>query len=443
MSAHTAGSSNASSKSGRVEQQYIASYYASSRHSHRPFDVLDESIECDVCIVGGGFTGLSSALFLAEAGFKVVVLEASRIGYGASGRNGGQLVNSYSRDIDVIEKSYGTDTARMLASMMFEGGQIIRDRIKQYDIQCDLRDGGIFAALNRRQFEGLIEHKALWERYGNTRLELLDQDEIRDEVGSQRYTGGLLDRTGGHIHPLNMALGEADAIRALGGSVFEQSPVVHIDHADPAVVKTPQGQVTAKFVLVAGNAYLTGVEPELHSRNMRCGTQIIATAPLSEAQRAHLLKNNYCVEDCNYLLDYFRLTADHRLLYGGGVVYGARDPENVQKMIRPKMLKTFPELSGVRIDYGWTGNFLLTLSRLPQFGRITPNIYYMQGYSGHGVTTTHLAGKVFAEALKGQAERFDAFASLPHLPMPGGRRFSVPLSAMGAVYYALRDRLGI
>lgn len=176
---------------------------------------------------------------------------------------------------------------------------------------------------------------------------------------------------------------------------------------------------------------------------MPCGTQIITTEPLSEAQRATLLPSNFCVEDCNYLLDYFRLTADNRLLYGGGVVYGARDPADVRSLILPKLLKTYPQLKGVKIDFSWTGNFLMTLSRLPQFGRIVNNVYYMQGYSGHGVTTTHLAGKLFAEVIKGQAERFDAFASLPHLPMPGGRRFAAPLSAIGASYYALRDRLGI
>ncbi|WP_025733551.1 NAD(P)/FAD-dependent oxidoreductase [Carnimonas nigrificans] len=423
--------------------QYVSSYYAASANQHAPFTELEESISCDVCVVGGGFTGLSSALFLSEAGYDVVLLEGARIGYGASGRNGGQLVNSYSRDVDVIEKQYGADTAKMLGSMIFEGGQIIRDRIKQYDIQCDLRDGGIFAALNGRQQKALEEQQQLWERLGNHQLEILDSQRIADEVGSQRYVGGLLDRSGGHIHPLNMALGEADAIRRNGGRVFEQSPAISIRHSDPAVVKTPKGQVTARFVLVAGNAYLNDVEPELKKRSMPCGTQIIATEPLSDEQRATLLKNNMCVEDCNYLLDYFRLTRDNRLLYGGGVVYGARDPADVKSLILPKLLKTFPQLKGITIDFSWTGNFLMTLSRLPQFGRLESNVYYMQGYSGHGVTTTHLAGKLFAEVIKGQSERFDAFATLPHMPMPGGRRFAAPLSAIGASYYSLRDRLGI
>lgn len=431
------------SASSSFNDHYPSSYYAASANAHRPFETLEETLDCDVCVVGGGFSGLSSGLFLAEAGYDVVVLEGSRIGFGASGRNGGQLVNSYSRDVDTIEKQYGADTARMLGSMIFEGGNIIRQRIETYDIQCDLRDGGIFAALNGRQMKALEEQKALWERFGNTQLELLDGNSIGEEVGTRRYVGGLLDRSGGHIHPLNLALGEADAIRSLGGRVFEGSPAVSIRHGEPAVVKTPRGEVKARYVLVAGNAYLNDVEPELKARSMPCGTQIIATEPLQEDQLAAILKHNYCVEDCNYLLDYFRLTADNRLLYGGGVVYGARDPADVTRLILPKLLKTFPQLKGVKVDYSWTGNFLMTLSRLPQFGRLDGNVFYMQGYSGHGVTTTHLAGRLFAEVIQGQAERFDAFASLPHLPMPGGQRFAAPLSALGATYYSLRDRLGI
>ena len=208
------------------------------------------------------------------------------------------------------------------------------------------------------------------------------------------------------------------------------------------MIHTPTGNVRAKFVVVAGNAYLGDLIPELAAKSMPCGTQVIATEPLDEELARSLLPQDYCVEDCNYLLDYYRLSADKRLIYGGGVVYGARDPADIESIIHPKMLKTFPQLAKVKIDYAWTGNFLLTLSRLPQVGRLGNNIYYSQGCSGHGVTYTHVAGKVIAEALSGQAERFDAFASLPHYPFPGGQRFQAPLSALGALYYSLRDRLG-
>lgn len=425
-------------------QTYVNSYYAATRNQTTDYPQLEELVECDVCVIGAGYTGLSSALFLAEAGYSVTVLEAAKVGFGASGRNGGQLVNSYSRDVDVIEERYGEKSAEVLGSMIFEGADIIRQRIQHYDIQCDYRPGGIFAALNNKQLKGLAEQKRNWERLGNYNLKLLDKAQIDREVGTRNYIGGLLDMQGGHIHPLNLALGEASAIIGLGGKIFEQSAAVEITYGEPNVVRTAKGVVRAKYLLIAGNAYLQqDLDPRVTRKSMPCGSQIVVTEPLPEQLARSLIANNYCVEDCNYLLDYFRLTGDNRLLYGGGVVYGAREPDDIDQLIRPKILKTFPQLKDVKIDYRWTGNFLLTMSRMPQFGRIEKNAYYMQGYSGHGVTCSHLAGKLIAEMIRGDAERFNAFASLPHMPMIGGRTFQAPLTAMGAAYYALRDRFGI
>ena len=421
---------------------YPDSYYAASANPAPSRAPLNEAIETDVCVIGAGYTGLSTALFLLEQGFRVVVLEAARVGFGASGRNGGQIVNSYSRDIDTVERSAGPDAARLIGAMAFEGGRIIRERVARYGIDCDLKNGGVFAAFNGRQMLHLETQKALWERYGYNQLEILDYEGIRNVVACERYSGGMLDHGGGHIHPLNLALGEAAAVESLGGSLYEQSPAIRIERGETPCVHTANGQVSAKFIVVAGNAYLGGLVPELAAKSMPCGTQVIATEPLSDGLAAGLLPQDYCVEDCNYLLDYYRLSADKRLIYGGGVVYGARDPADIDSIIRAKMLKTFPQLHDVRTEFAWTGNFLLTLSRMPQVGRIGNNIYYSQGCSGHGVTYTHLAGKIIAEALRGQAERFDAFAGLPHYPFPGGQRFSAPLSALGALYYSLRDRIG-
>ncbi|MBB4867339.1 gamma-glutamylputrescine oxidase [Pseudomonas nitritireducens] len=422
---------------------YPSSYYAASANPVPARPELQGEVETDVCVIGAGYTGLSTALFLLENGFKVTVLEAAKVGFGASGRNGGQIVNSYSRDIDVIERTVGAKQAKLLGDMAFEGGRIIRERIAKYNIQCDLKDGGVFAALSTKQMGHLESQKKLWERFGHTQLELMDAKRIREVVGTDSYVGGMLDMSGGHIHPLNLALGEAAAVESLGGVIHEQSPAVKIDRGANPVVHTPQGRVKAKFIVVAGNAYLGGLVPELASKSMPCGTQVITTEPLSADLAKSLLPTDYCVEDCNYLLDYYRLTGDNRLIFGGGVVYGARDPSNIEAIIRPKMLKVFPQLKDVKIDFAWTGNFLLTLSRLPQVGRIGDNIYYSQGCSGHGVTYTHLAGKLLAEVLRGQAERFDAFATLPHYPFPGGRMFQVPFSAIGAWYYTMRDKLGI
>ncbi len=422
---------------------YPASYYAASALPAPARPALEGEHEADVCVVGAGYTGLSTALFLAEAGFSVIVLEAAKVGFGASGRNGGQIVNSYSRDLDVVERNVGAREASLIGAMAFEGGRIIRERVARYGIACDLKDGGVFAAFTARQMRHLESQRQLWRRYGYDRLEPLDRDGIRRVVATERYCGGMLDHGGGHIHPLNLALGEAAAFESLGGRIFEQSPALSVSREASPRVKTPRGEVRAQFVVVAGNAYLGDLLPELAAKSMPCGSQVIATEPLGDALARSLLPQDYCVEDCNYLLDYYRLSADKRLIYGGGVVYGARDPQNIEAIIRPKMLKTFPQLANVRIDYAWTGNFLLTLSRLPQVGRIGDSIYYSQGCSGHGVTYTHLAGQVIAEALRGQAERFDAFGSLPHYPFPGGRTLRVPLTALGAFYYDLRDKLGV
>lgn len=422
---------------------YPHSYYAASANPVPERPALQGEVETDVCIIGAGYTGLSTALFLLENGFKVALVEAAKVGFGASGRNGGQIVNSYSRDIDVIERTVGPKQAQLLGQMAFEGARIIRERIATYNIQCDLKDGGVFAALNSKQMGHLESQKKLWERFGHTQLQLLDRDALSKVVATDSYVGGMLDMSGGHIHPLNLALGEAAAVESLGGVIYEQSPAIRLERGENPTVHTPQGRIKAKFVVVAGNAYLGGLVPELAAKTMPCGTQVITTEPLSDELAQSLLPQDYCVEDCNYLLDYYRLSGDKRLIYGGGVVYGARDPANIEAIIRPKMLKTFPQLKDVKVEFAWTGNFLLTLSRLPQVGRLGDNIYYSQGCSGHGVTYTHLAGKVLAEALRGQAERFDAFASLPHYPFPGGRLLQVPYSALGAWYYTLRDKLGI
>ena len=424
---------------------HAPSYYAASANPAPERPPLQGAVSTDVCVIGAGYTGLSAALHLAEAGFKVVVLEANKVGWGASGRNGGQIVHSYSRDVDVIEAKYGLDTARALGSMIFEGADILRSRVRDYGIACDLKDGGVYAATTPKKAEQLHHHRELWQRWGHPGLHYFEGSAARAVVNSDRYSAVLVDPTGGHFHPLNLALGEAAAVESLGGVIHEGSKVVRIERGTEnqrPMVHTEHGQVSAQFVVVAGNAYLGNLVPELAAKSMPCGTQVIATEPLG-ALADELIPSDYCVEDTNFLLDYYRISADKRLIYGGGVIYGARDPAHVERIIRPKLLKTFPQLKNVKIDYGWTGNFLLTLSRLPQFGRLNSQIYYAQGCSGHGITMTHLAGRLLSEAIRGQAERFDAFAKLPHLPFPGGRLFRVPATALGAWYYQLRDTLGI
>ena len=424
---------------------YAPTYYAATANPVPNRPALQGEINADICIIGAGYTGLSTGLFLAERGLKVVVLEAAKVGFGATGRNGGQIVNSFSRDIDAIERQVGHDAAKVFGQMAFEGNRIIRERISTYNIQCDLKNGGVFAAFTPKQMRHLEHQRKLWAHHGHNTVDMLDKKQMSNIVGSDVYVGGSIDHSGGHFHSLNLALGEAAAIESLGGTIYEQSPVIRIERGAKPVVVTEQGRVNARIVVVAGNAYLGNLVPELSAKSMPCGSQVVTTAPLPADLAKSLIPNDYCIEDCNYLLDYYRLTGDNRLLYGGGVIYGARDPKNVEAIIRPKMLKTFPQLQNVKIDYAWTGNFLLTLSRLPQVGTLGEhnNIFYSQGCSGHGITYTHLAGKVLSEAIMGQRERFNAFAQLPHYPFPGGRLMRVPFTAVGAAYYSLRDKFGI
>ena len=422
---------------------HAPSYYAATANPAPDRPALEGEARADVCIVGAGFTGISAALELAERGASVIVLEAARVGWGASGRNGGQIVNGYSRELDVIARRYGPTAADALGGMALEGGQIIRDRVAQYEIDCALVPGGAMTALNPRQMRGLEHAAKVWARHGHTSVSLVDRAGLGKIVASDRYVGGLLDPLGGHIHPLNLVLGQAAAAERQGAKIHEHSRVTAIDSGSNPSVSTDRGTVRANHVLVCGNAYLGALlHREIGSKIMPVSSQVMATAPMDPARLEALLPANYCVEDASYFLDYFRRTPDHRLLYGGGTVYGGADPASIIGKIRPLMLKTFPSLADVAIEFAWSGNFALTLPRIPHVGRVSPTVLFSHGDSGHGVTTTHLLGRLLGEAVSGESRRFDVFAGLPYLPFPGGRTFRVPLTIAGSWYYRALDRLG-
>lgn len=422
---------------------HAPSWYAHSANDKTVRPSLEGALEADVCVIGAGFTGVSAALQLAENGYKVIVLEGERVGFGASGRNGGQIVNGYSRDLETIARRYGPDKAARLGAMSLEGGQIIRERVAKYDIKCDLVDGGFFAAFTDKQVREMAHVKAHWEKHGHTGLEMVSKAEVGKYVKSDRYVGGMIDKLGGHIHPLNLVLGEAAAVESLGGRIFENSRVTGVDFGANPVVRTAKGRVTAKYVLVCGNAYLGSMLPKITDKMMPVSSQVMATEPLDPKLIEELLPANYCVEDANYVLDYYRRTADNRLLYGGGIGYGGQDPANLTGVIRPNMLKTFPQLANTKIEFAWSGNFALTLTRIPHMGKLADNVYFSHGDSGHGVTTTHLLGKILGEAVAGHASRYDVWSSLTALPFPGGKTFRVPLTVLGAWWYGMRDKLGV
>lgn len=422
---------------------HAATYYAATANDKTVHPELEGEITTDVCIIGAGFTGVSAALELVENGFSVVLLEGDRIGYGASGRNGGQIVNGYSRDLMVIAKRYGQEKANALGAMSLEGGDIIRERVAKYNIDCNLVNGGFFAAFTDKQVKGMAENRANWKQYGNDGLEMVSKSDVGKYVNSDRYVGGMIDLRGGHIHPLNLVLGQAAAVSVQGGKIFENSRVTSVDTGANPIVRTSKGVVKAKYVLVCANAYIGSLLPEIGGRMMPVSSQVMTTEVLDKDLIDSLLPANYCVEDANYVLDYYRRTADNRLLYGGGIGYGGQNPSNLTAVIRPNMLKTFPQLESAKIEFAWSGNFALTLTRIPHIGKLSDTVYFSHGDSGHGVTTTHLLGKILGEAVRGHSERFDVWASLPNLPFPGGKLLRVPLTALGAWWYGIRDKLGV
>jgi len=423
---------------------HIDSYYAASANPAPRRAPLEADIEADVCIVGAGFSGLSTALHLAGAGRRVVMLEGARVGWGASGRNGGQIVNGLNASLDTVTRRYGQGTARFVGGLLQEGAAIIRGFVAEHAIDCDLKPLNLYTAFNASQMRSLDARQASWRRHGMDDHEMLDRAALGAHVGSDLYCGGMLDRSGGHLHPLNLALGEAAAFEALGGTIHENSRVTRIEGTDAQpVVHTAHGRVRAGTLVLCGNAYLGDAVPQLAPRVMPVSTQMIATSPLSERLAAELLPSDACVEDVRYILDYYRLSADRRLLFGGGSVYGGADPADVEAKLRPHMEKVFPQLRGTPVDHAWSGNFALSFSRVPQLGSLGPNCFHAMGYSGHGVTGSHLFGRLLAEAIGGERERFERFASLPWIRFPGGQRLRAPYSTVGSWWYGLRDATGL
>ena len=424
---------------------HAASYYAASVNRQLVLPSLEGEEVTDVCIVGGGFSGLNTAIELTERGLSVVLLEAHRIGWGASGRNGGQLIRGVGHDVEQFQPLLGEGGVDALKRMGFEAVDIVRQRIERHAIDCDLTWGYCDLATKPRHLEAFDADRADLMRLGYPHpLRRLAQDEMGEVIGSDRYLGGLIDMGSGHLHPLNLALGEAAAAQNLGVRLFERSAAQRIEYGSTVRVHTAHGSVRADTLVLACNAYLQGLHPVLSGKILPAGSYVIATEPLPESRRRELLPQNMAVCDQRVALDYFRLSADGRLLFGGACHYSGRDPKDIAAYMQPKMLKVFPQLSGTRIDFQWGGMIGIGANRLPQIGRLPDqrNVYFAQAYAGHGLNATHLAGRLLAEAICGQTQgRFDLFARVPHPTFPGGRRLRSPLLALGMLWYRLKDLL--
>lgn len=416
------------------------SYYQASAHPFPRQPRLAGDLDADICVIGAGFTGLSAGLELAEAGYKVVILEAREVGYGASGRNGGQICTGFSPGQQRIEAQLGKDDARKCFDIAEESKKLIVDRIAKHKIYCDLKWGYLHAIPKPSQFDDLKAWKEEWDGLGYTDTQVLSKPQLEERLGTPIYHGALHEGGAGHFHPLNYCLGLAKAAMAAGAQIFENSAVLDVDQGPIAKVRTVQGTVSAKFVIIGCNAYIGRMIPALYGRIMPVTSYIIATEPLGENRAKSLIRDNDAVANTNFIVDYFRLTKDTRLLFGGRASYSTLEPPNLGKYMRPRMLSVFPGLSDVKIDHAWSGYIAITSNRIPDCGRLGDNIYYAHGYSGQGVALSGMYGKLMADCVKGQSERFDLLSRIKHLPFPGGP-IRTPLLVAAMLFYRLRDAL--
>ncbi len=422
-----------------------ASWYAATANAHPSYAPLLEQVDCDVCVVGGGFTGLTAALDLADRGYRVVVLEAQRVGWGASGRNGGQIVTGFNRSTGEMARRVGRDDARRLWDLALEATALLRDRVQRHEIACDLSWGYVLGALKRRHVADLEDTLAEWATLGYGAGRMLDADAVRAAVACPRYIAGLFDAGSGQLHPLNYALGLASAAVGAGARIYERSAAIEVTDGPRIRVRTAGGEVGADFLILAGNAYLPPLSPDIgravRSRVMPVSTYMIATAPLGRERARALIPSGAAVADLNFVLNYYRLSSDDRLLFGGGVSYSRVPPPGIARSLRRTMLRFFPQLADIGIDYAWGGDVAITRNRIPHFGWRGPRILFAQGFSGHGVALTGLAGRLMAEAVAGTAERFDVFARYPHAPFAGGRLLRLPALVLAMAWFRLRDLL--
>ncbi|MEH6581369.1 MAG: FAD-binding oxidoreductase [Halioglobus sp.] len=429
-------------KQATETSEHTTSHYASTANWQTDYPQLQADIDADVVVVGGGFTGVNTAVELAERGVAVVLLEANRISWGASGRNGGQLIGGIGHGADRFRKQIGEEGIKSINSMGLEANEIVRERVAKYEIQCDLKMGYCDVALKPRHMKEYAEWKTEEEQLGNPhQLRLLNREELKEYVNSDAYCGGLYNPGNGHLHPLNLCIGEARAAEGLGARIFEQSRVVTIEDGARPRVRTDQGSVSAKQIVLAGNAYLGGLVPKLASRVLPSSSSVVATAPLSESLAQELMPGDVAVCDPRTALDYFRLSADRRMVFGGLSNYTGLEPKDLEGTLRRKMEKVFPALAGVDIDYGWSGQMGIGLNRMPQLGRLSDNVAYIQAYSGHGVSPTHMMARITAEMIDGSPQRFDIFANIKHRAFPGGKWFRRPALAVGMSYFKIRDEL--
>lgn len=422
--------------------EYPPSFYADRAAHLDRFAPAAGDIDCDVCVVGAGFTGLSTAYHLAQRGYDVVVLEAQRVGFGASGRNGGQASIGQRRDQDELETMVGDTHAKALWQIGCDAVDLVRAFCAQDEVHTTFHSGIIHTANRKRDHQHNHDFVAhMQNKYGYDKARVLEPDECRAIVNSPAYHGGVLDMGSGHVNPLELVLGLARLAVKAGARIFEGSKVVGIDEGDPAFVKTAQAKIKARYVVLGCNGYLGTMHKHVASRVMPINNFIVATKPMSPEAQEGIIAGNYAVADSKFVVNYFRFSQDHRLLFGGGESYGYKFPKDITSAVRKPLAQIFPQLANVEIDHAWGGTLGITMNRMPHYERMGGNVLTMSGFSGSGVALGTLSGQIAAEAIAGQAERFDIMAKVPTHPFPGGPAFRAPLLVLAMLWYSLRDKL--
>jgi len=420
------------------------SYYAASSDPEPGVDraPLRGEVRTDVVVVGGGVAGCSAALHLAQRGYQVALVEANAVGYGASGRSGGQTIFGLAASQKALAAQVGREDAHRLFRLSIEALDLTQALIREHGIECDYKPNHVHVATKPRHVAELREWaEELCGEYGYRSVRLLDRSELQAHVRSARYLGGLLDTRSGHLHPLKYTRGVARAAERAGVRIYEHTRALHYESGAEVRVRCAQGSLRCRHLVLCANAYVGSLAPSLARRILGVGTYIIATQPLAPERALTLLPSDAAIADINWILDYFRLSADRRVLFGGRVSYSAMQPPRLAESMRRRLVRVFPETADLAVDYAWGGYLDITMSRAPDFGRLAPNVLYLQGFSGHGMALTALAGKLAAEAVAGTAERFDVFARLPHRDFPGGALLRRPSLVLAMLYYRLKDLL--
>ncbi|MCX2685782.1 FAD-binding oxidoreductase [Pseudomonas sp. DCB_AW] len=424
--------------------QRAPSYYSATLNDHTQYPTLKGTVHVDVAIIGGGFTGVATAVELAERGLKVAIVETNRIGWGASGRNGGQVTGSLSGDEAMrtqMRDRLGSEVDDFIWHLRWRGHQVIEQRVARYGIDCDLKRGHLHAAMKPSHLNELRGFAAEAERRGmGDQVEMLDRSAMAQHLQSPLYLGALKNRRNLHLHPLNLCLGEARAAHSLGALIFEHSEVLDIVHGPRPAVVTAEGRIEARQVMLAGDVYHKLEQRKLKGKIFPAMGGIVTTAPLGELAE-QINPQDLAVYDCRFVLDYYRLTADKRLLFGGGANYSGRDSRDIEGELRPCIERTFPALKGVPIEFQWSCAMGIVVNRIPQLGKLSDNVWYCQGYSGHGIATSHIMGEIMAEALTGTLAKFDTFAQCKHVRVPMGDLLGNPLLAAGMWYYQMLEKL--